>query len=166
MNKKKRILNWYMMVMALALGLGYLIGTAFADDNTYLNFRGGVGHSRSEDVSFFSVSIDDYWSKHGFKRVELGTWITDKEGESSAFYGSAGIGAMEGERNGFNMTVYLGLAVISRGDSMLSAHVNFTEEFTIGYDRFSVGIKHISNAGLQLPNIGRDFLFLNYRMEF
>lgn len=153
-------------ILLSAISAFFLIFTIAHANEINMNVRGGLGHNKSADTAFYSVAFDEYWSKHGFKRLELGGWSPQNQGQVSAFYGGAGIGAREGTRDGFNMLVYLGVLAVSRGDTLLSAPFNFTQEFAVGYDRLSIGIKHISNAGIAQPNIGRDFIFLNYRIDF
>jgi hypothetical protein len=163
------------MIKDTMLAVGILLTAISVLPNTFtlvhaseldLNVRGGLGHLRSEGTAFYSLAFDEYWSKHGFKRLEVGGWSPNNQGQASAFYGGGGVGVREGSADAFNMQVYLGILAVSRGDTLLSAPFNFTQEFSVGYERLSVGIKHISNAGIATPNVGRDFFFLNYRIDF
>lgn len=134
--------------------------------DTQTNLRLGVGHTKSKQTAYYAMTFDRYWTKHGFYRLEMGAWTPNQAGQQSAFLGGFGIGVTEGNLDTFHMQVYLGVVALSRGDNLLSAPFNFTQEFGVGYDQFGFGIKHISNAGLYQPNIGRDFIYFNYRLDF
>ena len=62
-----------------------------------------------------------------------------------------------------------GIALISSPDSMLSTPYEFTNDTAIGIHdargrAFGIGYKHFSNAGIQLPNKGRDFILIQFQI--
>jgi hypothetical protein len=60
----------------------------------------------------------------------------------------------------------IGADYVQRVDSINGAHTNFNLGLSYRFtDRFSVGVVHISDAGTSDPNIGRQALLLNYRLQ-
>lgn len=59
-----------------------------------------------------------------------------------------------------------GMGLISKKGNRLGGNFQFTEEIELGYKQVGLGYKHISNAGIQKPNLGRDFLQLSINIPF
>lgn len=104
------------------------------------------------------------------QQVEIGGW-TDVAGNSrsGSAYGAYQVGL---EVDGaFLGRICTGPAFISSPDVYLGGHFQFTEDFYIGeHDAkgHSVGFiyKHISSAGLEEPNIGRDQMGFQIGLPF
>lgn len=62
-------------------------------------------------------------------------------------------------------SLFLGLVANthSDGDYYLDQHLNFILGVQTGYKNFRVEYKHISNAGTNSPNIGLNFILMNWR---
>ncbi len=61
----------------------------------------------------------------------------------------------------------LGLAWLQNPEPYNGSPINFTLELAYRFQRWPITftISHISNAGTQAPNLGRDFLTLGYRFS-
>jgi len=71
----------------------------------------------------------------------------------------------------FYAQFYIGVGVLIPTDSYLGGPIQFTEDFSIGIrdnDKKSIGVayKHISSAGIFVPNVGRDFIMLRTAIPF
>lgn len=97
-------------------------------------------------------------------QLELGTFVDNsKPNDWQTVWGAAQIG-LSIVNPGYYIKVFSGPAYVSKTDDHLSTPFEFTEDLEIGFvDKRGVGIgfgyKHFSNAGIQQPNLGRDFLF-------
>jgi len=100
-------------------------------------------------------------------KLSLGAWFDPHPefNRSSAAFGAYSAG-LRVEAGYLYIENYFGFGWISQVDSMLSTSFEFTEEIGAGIKdekgRF-IGIeyRHFSNAGIQLPNKGRDFILIN-----
>lgn len=100
-------------------------------------------------------------------KLSAGAWIDPHPefNRSSATFSSYSIG-LRVEPGYFYFEDYAGLALISETDSMLSTNFEFTEEVGMGVKDnegrfFGLEYRHFSNAGIQDPNKGRDFVLIN-----
>lgn len=85
-------------------------------------------------------------------------------GSSSTMYGTALLGVGPHLQN-LVVEYYLGGAYIQTPDTILGSHLQFAHEVLIGIKDFRnvgvfISIKHLSNAGLVKPNMGRNFIGL------
>lgn len=133
---------------------------SYADE---FSFKAGAGVNHAADSALYSLGIGNYFKNSKFLyRTDIGFWTESNERNRRGLYGSFLLGYRLGSLQGFNASLKAGVAVISGIDRVLSSPFQFTEEASLGYSKFSVGIKHISNAGLRMPNLGRDYLFFQY----
>lgn len=105
-------------------------------------------------------------------KIGIGAWFDDhpefKRTNSTFISYSIGIQVLPGF---FYLENFFGIAYIGQTDSMLSSNLEFIEEIGIGMQdmigRF-IGIeyRHFSNAGISLPNKGRDFILINTGIHF
>lgn len=99
------------------------------------------------------------------RQYELGGWIdnTSIEGRKSSALLSASLG-VNVTAEIFYAQALVGPALISHPDSSLGGPFQFNNDFALGLrdpkTEATIGFnyKHISSAGLELPNRGRDFL--------
>lgn len=99
------------------------------------------------------------------KQYELGGWIDNSGHEgrkSSGLLGaSAGINV---NAQIFFAQALVGPSLISHTDTNLGGHFQFNNDIAFGFRdpdtkaTVGFGYKHVSSAGLELPNRGRDFL--------
>lgn len=103
-------------------------------------------------------------------QYELGGWVDIAgDGRKSSGYGAFQLGV---ETDGpVFARVMAGPALITSPDAYLGGVLNFTEDFFAGLhgpNGNSVGVlyKHISNAGLEPPNVGRDLAGVQISIPF
>lgn len=139
-------------------------------------FRYGLGFGAPNqvgrgEIKWFSIGIEKDHQTPWVSQAELGVISDMKQGlgrQSGLFVSYAAGPKMQ---LGPVQTRYLwGVGYLSHTDSLLSSHFQFTHDLTIGlYDLksgLSLGYKHISNAGITLPNRGRDFITLRAETYF
>jgi len=102
-------------------------------------------------------------------QVEVGGWRTVVPGERSSLYSSYQLGLKT--RGEFYCHAFTGVAALSNPDNRLSSLLQFKHDIGIGFrDKRNVGIgvdySHISNAGITLPNLGRDIVQLRVELPF
>jgi hypothetical protein len=156
----------------VVLGFVFLFSTAAFAGNFVGKYGLGIApdsHSPVE-VKLFSAGYQDtYLHDIMLYQLEAGVFA-DSHGDgrrSSGFTAaSTGIRVDPG-------TVYAemlwGVALITSPDSMLSTAYEFTNDTVIGIRdskgrAFGIGYKHFSNAGIQLPNKGRDFVLIHFQV--
>jgi len=159
---------------ALALLLLLLIPTTANADAVLFRYGLGFGapnQSGRGEIKWFSIGIEKDHSQPWASQVELGVIsdMRESQGRRSGLFASYAVGPKM--QLGPVQTRYLwGVGYLSHPDSLLSSHLQFTHDLTIGlYDRksgLSLGYKHISNAGITLPNRGRDFITLRAETYF
>ena len=137
--------------------------TANADN---LNFRSGVGTNHAIKSSIHSINFETEIGKTFHYRFDIGFWSGTRDIRKGSWFTSFLLGAQVGEKRSIHGIIDLGIVAISNPDSLLSSAFQFTEEASIGYDKFSIGFKHFSNVGITKPNIGRNYLFFNYKMPW
>lgn len=123
------------------------------------------------EAKFVSLGHQHHISRVFTQRIDVGAWFNeqpDYRRKSSAFQSySLGIRVEPGY---FFAETYWGIANITQTDTVLSTNFQFTEELTFGVKDnngkwIGIGIKHFSNAGIQLPNKGRNFYTINLGFE-
>lgn len=139
-------------------------------------FRYGLGFNAPGqqgrgEIKFFSLGVEQEGKAPVIRQAELGVIADQKDylGRRSGVFVGATIGPEM--RLGALRTRYLwGVAYISHTDALLSSNMQFTHDLTLGLNDLksglSLGYKHISNAGLKLPNRGRDFITLRSEIQF
>ncbi len=127
----------------------------------------GLGKSVLADKPFERIAAIGYQAKLAsdvFFRPELGYFsdLTGR-GESSAFIS----GILLLEVSGFHVGV--GPSYLSNPDSVLGGFYQFNTELGAGVrdEHLYLGViyKHLSSAGIEEPNKGRDFLMLQIGFE-
>lgn len=162
---------------ALCMGLSvfqmFMATTVHADQvitDVGLGAFGSKGASVSQD-KFTKLGLqEEIWSPFQ-ERFNLGGWIDDR----SPGYSSA---AFMGYQIGFEVTndvlqgsVWTGPTMLTSTDQMLGGIFQFNETIFFGIvdkDKNSIGIayNHFSSAGLETPNLGRDYLGLEIKCPF
>jgi hypothetical protein len=94
-------------------------------------------------------------------KAEVGAWWARQAGRSSSFYTSAQWGYRVAMPWGLFVEAYVGPGWVAITDDRNSSHVNIFHDVGIGWLQhgwgLGLGFKHISNAGVVPPNLGRDF---------
>jgi hypothetical protein len=151
----------------------FLSTQCFADA---IIFRYGLGFGAPNqagrgEIKWFSLGIEQEKPAPWVTKAEIGVISDMKQdiGRRSGLFASWSAGPKM--QLGPVQTRYLwGVGYLSHPDQLLSSRFQFTHDLIIGlYDRksgLSLGYKHISNAGITLPNRGRDFLTLQAETYF
>ena len=134
----------------------------------------GVGMPNQTDDSeakLVSVELQNDLGRVFKHKIGIGAWFDPKPelnraGASFMTY-AVGLKVQPGD---IYIENFFGFGWISQTDSMLSTSFEFTEELGIGtsdkYGRFiGIQLKHFSNAGIQIPNKGRNFILINAGVE-
>lgn len=141
-----------------------LLITSLAEADDYATVSLGVFNSAKQshaESKFINVGHRENTILGLTYQYEAGGW-TDVAGGGR---GGSGYGAVQAgvQTNGpIYARVMTGPALITSPDSYLGGYLNFTEDFYIGLkgpngNTVGVKYKHISNAGITQPNVGRDF---------
>lgn len=128
----------------------------------------GVGVFQKESKSFADVklfNIGTQWDLYKLfkQKFEAGVWTDVKfENRRSSGYAAYSVG-IRVEPQFLYVESYWGAGLITHTDGMLSTNIQFMNDTGIGVQdnagRFiGINYKHISNAGISYPNLGRDFL--------
>ena len=138
--------------------------------------RYGVGVFRSQDYS--STAVKSF--SLGYTDKILGPIIYQYEGgyfgDSSGYgrngggFGNVGLG-VEADPGYFVLRSTWGLGLITTPDSMLGGPFQFNHDFLLGVRGdngalIGLDLKHMSSAGLEKPNLGRDFLLIHVELPF
>ncbi len=94
---------------------------------------------------------------------EAGFYLDYENERHATFFGSASGGYELQTKNGTFVSAFIGPAAISQKDRKLGSHLQFAIDFGVGVKMDSgkalgLHFKHLSNAGIWQPNIGRDLL--------
>lgn len=135
-----------------------------------LVFDGGIGDGNSYGMRAASVGVqEDLW--FALKdRFTVGGWVDSSSGKSSSFLGSTQLG-FEVDNGGVLASIFSGPAMISNPDSLLGGYFQFMTDVHFGIqdkqsNYFGIMYRHISSAGIETPNIGRDIIGLELRTPF
>lgn len=159
---------------AILAVLAILISTNATADAVLFRYGLGFnapGQQGRGEIKFFSIGLETDHKAPWVTMTELGVIADQKDylGRRSGLYLATAVGSKM--QLGPIQTRYLwGVAYISHTDQLLSSNMQFTHDLTFGaYDLksgLSLGYKHISNAGIVLPNRGRDFVTLRAETYF
>lgn len=90
-------------------------------------------------------------------KLDAGTWNVPG---GMAFYGALNIGVHVVAESGLTARIGFGPALISHPDDRLTGHFQFNIQARLGLNMggWETGLQalHLSNAGIALPNLGRD----------
>lgn len=134
---------------------------------------GGLGVFNSgkkslSETKMISLGVqEDVWGPLK-DRVVLGGWIDNAGGgRNGSAFGAGQIG-FEVNSNGLVGSIFTGPALISSPDVLLGGRFQFMDDLHLGIqdkDSNYIGImyRHLSSAGLETPNIGRDIIAIELR---
>ena len=126
-----------------------------------IKFGSGINHVPNS--SLYSLGFEKYFNNSNYLyKGEFGFWSDPDYKNKGSVFTSLLLGHRFGTIDTLNATFMVGLLLMSQPDRVLGSPYQATEEISLGYKRFSIGIKHISNANIKPPNLGRDYLFMNY----
>lgn len=151
-------MNKYLLLLILPLSA----------NSQVLGFKEGIGitNSLNGNIAVFSASYEDKYNHIAMQKTEFGLWTDKAKNHSGSGYGAYSLG-IKVKPNSFYLEAYLGGALISDTDKLLSTHFEFMHDLGLGLqsERKSIGLnfKHLSNAGIKKPNIGRNFLQISVK---
>ncbi len=155
-----------LIFLLLFSSLAHAQGDQFSVDAGFGVFNSGK-NSLSETKTVAIGYQEDLWDALK-QRVTLGGWVDDAgNGKNNSVFLAGQLG-FEVNRDGLVAGVFSGPAVISNTDVLLGGHFQFMDDVRLGIqDRIGsyVGVfyRHLSSAGLEMPNIGRDMVGVEIR---
>lgn len=104
-----------------------------------------------------------------FLRLEIG-WFLDISGHGkSSFWVAPLLGISSQTSTGFELHLAIGPGYLQNPDERLGGHFQFSLEGgggILSHDTYvGVAWKHLSSAGLEMPNMGRDFVVTQFRLR-
>lgn len=142
------------------------LNTAAYSDEGFMNFGVGVFNSAKRgagEVKTYSLGLRQDLIDGFYWEERLGLWGqgSNSEGMKSSGYLSTGLG-FKVDLNPVEFHASWGLGGITTPDSMLGGTFQFNGNIGITLrDRrgngIGLGYSHLSSAGLEMPNQGRDF---------
>jgi hypothetical protein len=132
--------------------------------------KAGLGlNNRLGITKAFFIGNQSYLGKYFLWQVEGGGFV-DINSKSSLGLISASFGVHATGSN-FYAKFLIGPALMTGTDDRLSSLFEFNDDLEFGIKGKSgaevgVNYKHLSNAGLVGPNLGRDFLMLKVQLPF
>lgn len=110
-----------------------------------------------------SIAVETPISEHFASKVELGA-IADR-GTGAGGYSFVGLGPKL-KFKPFVVKSFWSIGGITHPDAKLGGHFQFSHDIGVGVNSDGTGIgvgwKHISSAGLSMPNRGRDAILLEW----
>lgn len=154
------------MLKYLVVLLLFISGSAYADP--YASFLLGVFNSTG--AKFLQVGYRGPIGLGFDYQTELGLWVDPQgNGRVSSGYIATQIGLQAGDL--VKVHVFVGPCLITSPDLYLGGVFQFTEDFFIGLsgknsNTIGVKYKHFSSAGIEMPNLGRDFVGIEVSIPF
>jgi hypothetical protein len=150
----------------------FLCATAQAQDDQYI-IDGGIGVSHSADhglseTKMLTLGVQEDLFGPLKDRAVVGGWLDNAgNGRNSSALASGQIG-FEVNRNGFVAGAFTGPCVISSPDVLLGGNLQFMDDLHLGIqdnqnNYFGIMYRHLSSAGLEQPNTGRDIIGIELR---
>jgi len=151
------------------LALTTLISCQALAGEAVIKYGVGVGNSAKtskSEVVMGSMAYQQPFYGLFAQQVEVGGWgdrRADMGRQNSVFMGySLGLNLNMGY---LNAQAFWGVAGITNPDSYLGGPFQFNHDFAINFMdkrkvKLGVAYKHVSSAGIEKPNIGRDFFMI------
>jgi hypothetical protein len=158
-----RTINYSLIALVFLL---FLIATFFpfrtarASEGTFLKYSLSANTERSVDQKGLSFGFQDevlFFEK----KWEVGFWFDNRAGSKNSAFASYSFG-IEPQHGFFYANFFQGIGLISSPDSVLGGHAQFFADLGVGIrdlkKKVSLGFqyRHISSAGIFMPNLGRD----------
>lgn len=135
-----------------------------------LYFKYGMqvpGADRSSKV--FGLTYEERFVWGTVYTYEADLLNTPSDTNTTAFLLSPGIGVKVNKESYFATAVW-GPAYLSQTDQDLGGHFQFMQNLTLGiqdyYSTIGVGYQHISSAGIEKPNRGKDNIYIRIGLKF
>lgn len=161
-------------VLVILTCMGVLLLQAEANAADYMSFMAGFGKSGEHSLSetkFLNVGHRETILSGLVYQYEVGVWADNAgNGRKSSGYAATQFGLEA--NSSLCARIMIGPAVITTPDTYLGGNFPlFTEDFFFGVhdqngNNVGAKYKHISSAGVVMPNIGRDFMGLEASIHF
>jgi len=162
--------------LAVLVGVTLALVLAMRSEASELAIDGGVGVFNSgknslSESKFLRFGLEEPVWYALKQRFNLGFWLDDKgHGRASSGFAGYQIG-FEVTADTLEASVWSGPALITTPDIYLGGPLQFNETIFLGIhdkagETLGVAYNHFSSAGIEMPNIGRDFLGLEIRFKF
>lgn len=124
----------------------------------------GPGYLHSNNAELTSLGYQNKLHNAIYQKIEGGAWVDNASGMSNSLYISYSLGLRVDSGKAF-AEWFFGPTLISSPDNNLGGTFQFNHDLFFGLrdkQGYSVGlgIKHISSAGIEIPNLGRDFILI------
>jgi hypothetical protein len=111
----------------------------------------------------FGIRYEEYLIRGIYFGGEAGGYVDNAGyGRKGAGVGKLQLGVKPGPHTGLYAFAFVGPAGITATDSRLGSHFQFATDAGVGIrdmnNFVNIGYSHISNAGIKLPNKGRDYV--------
>jgi len=135
------------------------ITQAYPNTDT-VNMKYGFAVIQKGEAEFISFGVQKRIFSTLYRQTEGGFWIDRNRGNSG--FGVLSLGIHVDNELFYGETMH-GIGLISRKDKLLGGHFQFFHDVGTGIvsrngSTFGIQIKHISSAGINTPNIGRNFI--------
>jgi hypothetical protein len=138
--------------LAIKYGLG--VAQSAKDSNSETKV---ISIAYQEQIAFLEYLIKQY---------EVGAYIDSRQdlGRRSSGFATASLGVHVNAAGTYCQALW-GVGGITNVDSYLGGNFQFNQDLSVGFRdnngaMIGVNYKHISSAGLYMPNVGRDFLMI------
>jgi hypothetical protein len=145
-------------------------------DSSQIVIDGGLGMFSTEGSSLSQVKFgkiglqENLWSVLK-QRFNVGAWL-DSRGEGRTNSGFTGYQlGFDVQNEMFEASIWSGPTYITTPDIALGGNLQFNETIFFGIkdrqdDSIGVAYNHFSSAGLEMPNLGRDFMCVEIKFPF
>ncbi len=157
----------------LIIFLAILLSSALAQANPVISLGIGKSAFRGNGTPFeraVAIGWEQPFTAGFFVRPE-GGWFTDNSGsgQSSPWLSTLG-GVRASSEVGPTVHLAVGPSYLHNPDQKLGGHFQFSLEGGVGMEdkNFAIAMvwKHLSSAGINMPNQGRDFIMAQIRIPF
>lgn len=138
-------------------------------EEVFVKYQVNVANGSVADAKALGVGyVRNLWILKN--KYEVGKIFDNRKGAKDSFYSFMGLG-IQPEVGPIYFNFFQNIGGITTKDSYLGGHFQFCEELGVGVkgrDNTTISLfyKHISNAGIQKPNMGKDFGGLQIGLPF
>lgn len=134
-----------------------------ASDEVFVKYNVNVANGSVADAKALGIGYVTDLSVFKVK-YEAGHIFDHRKGAKDSYFGFVGLGIeLFPQAGSFYVNFFQNIGGITNIDNYLGGHFQFNEELGLGIKdqrtRTAIGLfySHISNAGIQTPNMGKDF---------
>lgn len=160
-------------MIKLIVFIGILLASTFANADLVTSVGIGKGVMKGNGTPFeraLAIGWEHPFITGFFVRPEAG-WFMDNSGEGLSSPWASTLGGVRATSPmGATMHLAVGPAYLHNPDQKLGGHFQFSLEGGVGIEdkNFAIAMvwKHLSSAGINMPNQGRDFIMAQIRIPF